>query len=59
MAVIPDAEGILKESIYWKLPRLNNIELVQDDPYEMVMRLTAILRSFYFTVEIMIQDREE
>ena len=40
----------LIKGIYWRLLRH------QDDPYEkMVMRMTAILCSFYFFMEIMIQ----
>ena len=40
------SERHLTESIYWKLPRMYDIKLHQDDPYKkMVMRLTAILPS--------------
>ena len=56
IALASEKASELIKSTYWRLLRLYNIYLHQDDPCEkMVMRLTVILHSFYFFMEIMIQ----
>ena len=56
IALANEKASELIKGIYWRLLRLYDIYLHQDDPYKkMVMRLTAILCSFYFLMEIMIQ----